>query len=131
MDDVKVVAAGGVDAAGIGGGGEGDGGTIDISGGIVYAIKDSSGSYDVGKGSDGSDGTINISGTAALFLGTDSISPSPPTTTTHTHYIYTEDTEETYGIAVPAEWEPTFGAYLRLCDLHYDSNGGRGTPPSS
>ena len=26
----------------------------------------------------------------------------------------------------PAEWEPTFGAYLKFCDLNYDKNIGEG-----
>ena len=115
--------------AGIGGGDGGDGGTINISGGVVYAVRGAGCDYDIGRGINGSDGTINVSGGAAVFLGTDTISPSP-VTSTHTHYEFTEDTEDAYGIPVPAAWEPTFGAYLVLCDLAYHKNGGDGTPPS-
>lgn len=121
----KVKATGGDEAAGIGGG------TIEITGGIVYAIKGPGGSHDIGKGMDGSDGTINISGTAAVFLGTDSMSPASPETTIHTHYTFTEDTEEAYGIAVPGDWAPTFGAYLYPFTLSYSANGGTGTVPAS
>ncbi len=125
-----VTAMGGDDSAAIGGGDGGDGGTITISGGIVYAIKHTEGTCDIGHGG-GSDGSISISDTAAVLLGTDTISPSPPTTMTHTHYIFTEDTEEAYGIDIPTEWMPTFGAYLVLCDLDYNDGGGTGTVPDS
>lgn len=115
----------------------GVGGTIQIGGNACVTATGGTGDENsggpgagIGGGSYGSGGTINISGGAAVFLGTDTISPSPATAT-HTHYTFTEDTEEAYGIAVPPEWEPTFGAYLVLCDLEYHTNGGSGTPPPS
>ncbi len=135
--NAHVTATGGLYSAGIGGGSSGGGqsstgGTIKISGGVVYASKPKQDdSYDIGKGWGGSDGTIEISGTAAVFLGTDTISPAP-TTEAHTHYIFYEDVEEAYGFDIPSAWTPTFGAYLHLqYNLNYDANGGKDTPPSS
>ena len=115
------VTANGKDgSAGIGGGDGGDGGTIDINGGIVSA--DSDNAYDIGRGDGGSDGTIDISGDAAVLLGSNTISPSP-TAPIHTHYEFTADANEVYGLAVPAEWTPMFGMYLRLYGLSYNING--------
>ena len=135
--NAHVTATGGLYSAGIGGGSSGGGqsstgGTIKISGGVVYASKHKQDdSYDIGKGWGGSDGTIEISGTAAVFLGTDTISPAP-TTATHTHCIFYEDVEEAYGFDIPSAWTPIFGAYLHLkYNLDYDANGGKDTPPSS
>ena len=123
-----VKATGGKYGAGIGGGYEGNGGKIDISGGVVYAVKDENGSNDIGNGEIGGSWEILISGSAAVLMSTNSCSPSP-TTSSHTRYEITEDTQELYGISIPADWTPTFGAYLVLCDLEYDANGGSGNTP--
>jgi uncharacterized protein YjdB len=127
LGDAQITTMGGDGSAGIGGGYRGNGGTIDISGGIVYASSGSEDAYDIGPGELGNNGTIEISGSAAVFLETDSISPSP-TTTLHKHITFTEDVEEVIGISIPAGWEPTFGAYLLARYLTYDANGGVNAP---
>ena len=124
-----VTATGGSDnSAGIGGGWKGGAGTISVSGGTVYAA--GNGGQDIGPGPDGAGGTLSISGTAAVFLKNDSCI-TPVTTTTHTHLTYTEDSEESYGYDIPSAWTPTFGAYLRLVTLSYNTNGGSGSAPDS
>ena len=122
-----ITATGGYFGAGIGGGISGAGGTITIEGGHVYA--DGGDMFfmmkDIGSSSGG---TLTISGTAAVFLRNNScLTP----TTSHTHIEFTLDTDEAYGIAVPTAWEPTFGAYLSLRTLDFDTNGGSGTAPAS
>ncbi len=124
----EVRATGGASAAGIGGGNAGTAGTINLSGGIVYAVGTNSG-QDIGYGAGGSGGTVGISGNAAVFLAKDS--GLAPTTTTHTHLTYTEDTDDIFGYAIPGAWTPAFGAYLRVNTLTYNANGGTGTAPSS
>ena len=119
----RITARGGMVGAGIGGGYNGGFDSITISGGTVYA--DGRGlANDIGAGVYGSGGIFGISGTAAVFLAHNGC--TTPTTTTHRHETYTVDTEEAYGISIPAAWTPTFGAYLRLVDLDYNVNGGSG-----
>ena len=123
-----VTAIGGSGAAGIGAGSGGNGGTIDINGGTVYASMGTGGQHDIGDGAGGSGSALEISDTAAVFLENDScVSP----TTSHDHITFSVDTEEAYGLAVPAAWTPTFGAYLDLIALDYDANGGSGTVPNA
>jgi len=124
----EVKATGGAGSAGIGGGNAGTAGTINISGGSVYAAG-TTGGQDIGYGDSGSGGTVSISGSAAVFLAKDS--GLAPTTTTHTHLTYTEDTDDIFGYAIPGAWTPAFGAYLRVYTLSYNVNGGVGTAPSS
>ena len=114
--------------AGIGGTGfnSGDSIVISISGGTVYAEKGDDAQNDIGHGISGSGMTLSISGSAAVFMKNDScVAP----TTSHTHYSFTENTDKAYGISVPGEWTPTFGAYLKPGTLSYDANGGSGTVP--
>ena len=123
-----IAYGGGLGGAGIGGGYSGGGGKIDIYGGIIYASMGSSGQHDIGNGDGGSGSALEISDTAAVFLENDScVSP----TTSHDHITFSVDTEEAYGLSVPAVWTPTFGAYLDLITLDYDANGGSGTVPDS
>ena len=87
-----VTATGGEYASGIGGGYMGSCGTVNINGGIVYATRGAGDTYDIGRGEEGgTGGQVNISGTAAVLLGTYTVSPDP-TTTTHTPYIITKRT---------------------------------------
>ncbi len=129
-----VNATGSFEGAGIGGGcyedgaGGGGAGTIVISGGIVYASGNDT--DDIGNGKDGSGGSLSISGTAAVFMKHDTCL-TPVNTLTHRHTTYTEDTEESYGYFIPSSWTPTFGSYLRLVTLSYDTNSGSGTAPGS
>jgi len=126
ISDGTVTATGGSNGAGIGGGQGGSGGTVNISGGSVYAAG-TNGGQDIGYGSGGSGGTVSIAGSAAVFLAKDS--GLTPTTTTHRHLTYTEDTDEIFGYAIPGSWTPSFGAYLRVYTLSYNVNNGIGTAP--
>ncbi len=112
--------------AGIGGG---DSAEIDaavtLSGGTVYA-SGGPGAQDIGMGArSNAVGTLTILGDAAVFLAKDAC--VPPITTIHAHLTLTEDTQKAYGLSIPDEWTPVFGAYLRLVALRYDANGGQGT----
>ncbi len=125
--------------AGIGGGGwNGSGAELKITGGVVFADS-STGPMDVGAGLAYSnpdvprviptEGSLEISADAALFLkhGT---CPTP-TTTTHTKESITGHAanSDAYGISVA--WGGNFDAYLRLCKLSYDLNGGSGDLPAA
>jgi len=121
-----VTANGGDRGQGIGGGARGDGGTVTISGGNVFATGDY---FDIGYGFGSSGGgTLGISGTAAVFLRKDNcITPTAPA---HTHYDITGAAGgSVYG--VPSSWTGDFGAYLRLYTLSYNANNGSGTVPES
>lgn len=123
-----LTATGGIYGAGIGGGTSGSGGSINITGGTVFAARGANAPRDIGYGSSGSGGTLGISGTAAVFLRNDSC--TAPTTTTHMHRAITGATGgNVFGI--PVSWSGNFGAYLRLCTVSYDTNGGSGTTPAS
>ena len=130
-DAVKVTATGGEYAAGVGGGANNKVGTVTIKGGVLYAKKGDGGGYDIGSGQNGATIATSISGNAAVLLGTDKIANSDVelSTTTHTHYSFTAAAENIYGVPVPAEWGPPFGAYLRLATLRYNANGGVGAEP--
>ena len=137
-----VHATGGTYAVGIGGGTSvkesgsdvtlidygGDGGQIELSGGIVYVTKGLDATYDIGPGEGGDDGIIKITDSAALFLGTDSISPMP-TSSTHTHTTYSAHQSDVYGIDIPTIFSPPFGSYLRMSTVNYNANDGKGTAP--
>jgi uncharacterized repeat protein (TIGR02543 family)/LPXTG-motif cell wall-anchored protein len=125
-------------ASGIGGGAGIDGDyygnstTIDITGGVMYAMRGNGADYDIGSFSGSDSDTISISGGAAVFLGTDSISPALATTT-HTHYGVTAAQiagGKFMGIPVP-DWTAPYGAYLIENTLEYDANSGVGTEPAA
>ena len=69
-DNADVTAIAGDEAAGIGGGDGGDGGTINLNGGVVraYANGDSSGAG-IGGGDGGDGGTVNIYGIHIIAFG--------------------------------------------------------------
>ncbi len=153
ISGATVNAAGGTNATGIGGGVSGDGevtitggtvnatggswgsgigssrngsGDITITGGTVFASYGSSELKDIDSGTAGSDNSVIISDSAALILRHDTI--TPPSTTTHTHLNYSAGTTTVYGVDIPSVWTDTFGAYLRVCTLSYDANGGSDAP---
>jgi len=119
-----VKATGAYLSAGIGKGNEGGSGTVDISGGTVFAGYILEAAKDIDSGTGGSDGTVNISGSAAVFMQHDTI--TPPDADTHDHYSYDAGTAAVHDISIPSEWTDAFGAYLRVCTLSYDANGGSG-----
>ena len=65
-------AIGGFSSAGIGGGHQGDGGTITISGGTVVAIGGDCETVGIGGGYKGSDGTLNLDG-VSLKVSSDNL----------------------------------------------------------
>ena len=120
-------------AAGIGGGGAiflegismpgGAAGTINISGGKVYAkmgtrasemgSKDSGKGYDMGPGKDASGGKITLSGTASIFLENDKI--YQPTILDPLEHVTPLDLSRgtIRGIKVEKEWLNSTGAFLK------------------
>ncbi len=117
--------------AGIGGGVYyGNGGTVRITGGVVFA-NSLRGPKDIGSGAPDedevlSDGTLEISGSAALFLKHDTC--PPPTTSTHTHINVSGHTANASVYGYPVAWSGNFGAYLFLYPLSYDLGGGAASP---
>jgi uncharacterized repeat protein (TIGR02543 family)/LPXTG-motif cell wall-anchored protein len=112
--------------AGVGGGDHTGGAPeVRITGGRLYASR-AAGAKDIGRGGGSADpASVSISGDAAVFLRNDDC--DTPSTTTHIHKTFHEDAAQVYGLSIPDEWTPVFGAYLRLVALRYDANGGQGT----
>ncbi len=118
--------------AGFGGDYYGSSTTIDITGGVIYAMRGNGADYDIGSFSGSDSDTISISDGAAVFLGTDSISPALATTT-HTHYGVTAAQiadGKFMGVPVP-DWTAPYGAYLVGYTLKYDANSGVGAAPAA
>lgn len=63
---------------------DGSGGTVTMTGGVVFA--EGKEGHDIGPGDGVPGGSLNISGTAALFLYNDR--SIPPVTTTHTRQTF-------------------------------------------
>jgi LPXTG-motif cell wall-anchored protein len=124
--DAKIDATGGTWSPGIGGCGGpfGDAGTINISGGTIFATGGTGAPHDIGCGRDASGGTLSISGDAAVFLRHDVC--LAPTTTTHTHIIQSSFPGGSF-YGVPVSWTGDFGAYIRECTITYDFNNTSGT----
>jgi len=120
---------------GIGCGVWSSGGTVNFTGGVVFAEAgpfEKNGRYakDVGGGAQSSsDCTLDISNTVALFLKNNRC--VTPTTTTHTHHTVSGHSANSAAYGIPVPWSGSFGAYLRLYTLSYNANNGNGTAPSS
>lgn len=87
---------------------------INISGGLVFT-KGGVDAADVGQGGDGdsvihSNDVLNVSGSAALFLRNDKCFSSV-TTLTHEHKTFSNSAAVT-GYTVPTTWNSEFGAWL-------------------
>lgn len=141
------------DGAAIGSGAGGSGATADtvaINGGTVTAITTGTGPA---LGMAGKDMALSIGGSAVVYLwpqaagqniatgGTCAISGAtavflskaaadPVATTTHSEYNYTDLSPYPHSIPLPLSWPVQFHAYLRVCEITYDANGGSGTPPA-
>lgn len=123
----RLIANGGKNGAGIGGGHRGEGGEVTISGGTVYANCNYNYSqyYDIGDGVNTYGGTFTLNGDALVFLYNDNC--VTPETTTYTHYsksgqLYGFDSTLT---AWPNGWSEV-GIYAIGWALTYDDNGGSG-----
>ena len=133
--------------AGIGGGGSTEapiigasGGTISISGGVVYADGSTEyNAYDVGSGANASAGTLTISGTSSVFLRSNS-SLTPTLPVPHLHKTTTDAVEPmevvngtVYGIAGTgvSPWADALGGYFLLNRIVYSANGGEGAVSNS
>jgi hypothetical protein len=112
---------------------DGTGGTIQLTGGEIFTgfivpANYTAGGYDIGDADifkDTTNWTVSIGGSAKVFLFNNR--SSGLTTSTHINKPYDPGTAEVYGVTIPEGWQSAgFGAYLRLCTLSYDINGGSG-----
>ena len=130
-DDATVTANGGEHGAGIGSGADNDGsgGTITISGGIIYAKKGIGATHDIGKSDSGDAPSIAILGDAKVFLKNDD--SADVTTSSHTHFDMTAKDEngKLYQIPIPSDWDEA-GGYVIERTLSFDINGATGTVPN-
>lgn len=91
-----------------------------MTGGTVFA-QGGTQAQDIGNGFSGSDGMLKISEGAALFLRNDN--SVDPITDTHHHTTFSDPTAVT-DYAVPGTWNTTFGAWLPLPKIMFNSAGG-------
>lgn len=119
----SLLAKGGTNGAGIGGGSGQSGGSVNISNGLIYAAGSSA--DDIGGGSGGGQGSLSISGGSAVFLKNN----NAPNAATSSHSFYSNVTVsggKAYGYSLPNNWADgdTAYAYIDYCTVSFDTNGG-------
>jgi len=116
-------AKGGTNGAGIGGGNSENGGSISITGGLVYAV--GTNADDIGGGDGGGQGSLSISGGSALFIKNNNI----PSVNTSSHSFYSGETVsdgKAYGYSLPSMWADGDAAYAYIdyCTVNFETNEG-------